>query len=126
MSSRAIISIVDDDPFVRAAMESLVKSLGFDAEAFDSAESFLQSDRRKFTSCLIADVHMPGMTGLELHDRLASSNEPIPTILVTAYPDDRIQTRALRTGVRCFLAKPFSYEELLGSIHRALYRNEEP
>jgi FixJ family two-component response regulator len=104
-------------------MESLMKSLGFDAEAFDSAESFLRSDRRKCTSCLIADIQMPGMTGLELHDRLASSDKPIPTILITAYPDDRVQTRALRMGVRCLLAKPFSYEELLGCIHRALHHN---
>jgi FixJ family two-component response regulator len=120
LESKAVISIVDDDASVRTAMKGLMKSLDFDVEAFDSAESFLQSDRRNSTSCLIADVQMPGMTGLELHNRLASSDKPIPTILITAYPDDRIRARALRTGVRCFLAKPFADEELLGCIRRAL------
>ena len=120
MPSKNVISIVDDDASVRAAMKGLMKSLGFDAEAFDSAESFLQSNRRNSTSCLIADVHMPGMTGLELHDRLASSDKPIPTILITAYLDDQIWARALRTGVRCLLAKPFADEELLGCIYGAL------
>jgi FixJ family two-component response regulator len=105
-------------------MEGLMKSVGFDTQAFDSAESFLQSDRRNRTSCLIADVQMPGMTGLELHDRLASSDKPIPTILITAYPDDRIRTRALGMGVRCLLAKPFADEELLGCIDRALHYDD--
>jgi FixJ family two-component response regulator len=105
-------------------MKGLMKSAGFDAESFDSAESFLQSDRRKGTSCLIADVQMSGVTGLELHARLTSSDKPIPTILITAYPDDRIRASALRAGVRCFLAKPFADEDLLGCIHRALNSGE--
>jgi FixJ family two-component response regulator len=100
-----------------------MRSLGFLTEAFHSAVSFLSSDRRHGTACLIADVQMPGMTGLELHRRLVASGQSIPTILITAYPDARVRARALRAGIKCFLTKPFSEEALLGCIHEALDRS---
>jgi FixJ family two-component response regulator len=97
-----------------------MKSLGYDVVAFEGAEDFLKSDRRSNVSCLIADVQMPGMTGLELHDRLVAIGEAIPTILITAYPDSRARQRALRSGVMCYLPKPFREDELLNCIHSAV------
>jgi CheY-like chemotaxis protein len=84
--------------------------------AFEGAEHFLKSRRRHSVSCMIADVQMPGMTGLELHDRLVASGEPIPTILITAFPDERARERALQAGVIGYLSKPFSEDELLACI----------
>ena len=98
----------------------LLKSLGCRAVAFPSAEDFLNSRQRHCAACLIADVQMPGMTGPELHDRLVACGEPISTILVTAYPDEAVRARALRAGVKGYLAKPFREEDLLGCIHSAL------
>lgn len=120
LPNKIVISIVDDDGSVREAITGLMKSLGFFAQAFHSCESFLKSDHRKGTDCLIADVQMPGMTGLELHSRLIASGEPIPTILITAYPDENVRTRALEAGVIGYLAKPFAEDELLGCIRSAL------
>jgi FixJ family two-component response regulator len=95
------------------------------AATFDSAEGFLQSKGTCFIQCLITDMRMPGMTGLELYGRLAAAGTPIPTVLVTAYPDERARARALETGVTCFLAKPFSAEDLLACIETAL-RERDP
>ena len=97
--SQYLISIVDDDDPFREAMTSLMKSLGFEVEAFSSAEAFLASPRLGSTSCLIADVHMPGMTGIELQRHLVASGRMIPVILITAYPDDNVRARALAAGV---------------------------
>lgn len=118
--AKNVVSIVDDDESVREAMTDLMKSLGFPAEAFDSAEAFLGSSRRHDTGCLIADVQMPRMTGLELHRRLVASGRPIPTILITAYPDERGRARALAAGVICYLTKPFDEDGLIGCIRLAL------
>ena len=120
MAKKIVISIVDDDESVREAMTRLMRSLGYSAPAFASGESFLRSKRRRGTACLIADVQMPGMTGLELHNRLTASGKPIPTILITAYPDERVRAQALNAGVLCYLAKPFNESELLACIHSAL------
>ena len=120
MAKKIVISIVDDDESVREAMTRLMRSLGYSAPAFPSGESFLRSKRRRGTACLIADVQMPGMTGLELHNRLAASGKPIPTILITAYPDERVRAQALNAGVLCYLTKPFNESELLACIHSAL------
>ncbi len=120
LANKPVISIVDDDESVREATKGLMKAVGFIAEAFPGAEDFLRSGRRHDTSCLIADVQMPGMSGLELHSRLAASGKPIPTILITAYPDERVRERALRAGVICYLTKPFNEDELLGCIRSAL------
>src|SRR5262245_10757912 len=100
-----MISIVDDDDSVRDCTMDFIKAMGFAAKAFRCAEEFLSDSRG--TSCLIADMRMPGMTGLELHNRLAGSGNTIPTILITAFPNDADRARALRAGVVCYLAKPF-------------------
>src|SRR5882672_9868874 len=117
---RRLISIVDDDPSVREGTMDLLNSMGFAAEAFERASDFLNSDRLESTSCLIADVQMPGMTGVELHSRLIGSGKFIPTILITAFPNDRDRGRALQNGVRSYLTKPFSDNELLACIREAL------
>ena len=88
--------------------------------AFECAEDLLKTKRRRRVSCLIADVQMPGMTGPELHNRLVSSGEPIPTILITAFPDDRARERALQAGVIGYLTKPFSEDDLLACIRSNL------
>jgi len=115
-----VIAIVDDDVSVREALTSLVRSLGHAVVAFGRAEDLLTSDRRRDLCCVIADVQMPGMTGPELHARLAASGEPIPTILITAYPDEAARERALRVGVACYLAKPFGEDELLACLRSVL------
>ena len=115
-----VIAIVDDDESVREALTGLMKSLGYRAAAFQSAEEFLNSKQRHSAACLIADVQMPGMTGPELYGRLVASGERIPAILITAYPNETVRVRALNAGVQCFLTKPFSEDDLLECIQTAL------
>lgn len=122
MPNKAVISIVDDDLSVREGTMDLLNSMGFVVETFQRADDFLQSDRPLRASCLIADMRMPGMTGLELYTHLVRSGSVIPTILITAFPDDRDRARALRAGVICYLAKPFKEDELLACIQFALRR----
>jgi len=98
--------------------------MGYAAVAFECAEDLLKFKQRRGLSCMIADVQMPGMTGLELHDRLVASGEPIPTILITAFPDERARERALQAGVIGYLAKPFSEDELLVCIRSSLGRRK--
>ena len=97
-----------------------MRALGFRAEAFGSAEDFLKFDRLHSTACLIADVQMPQMSGLELHHRIVASGVSIPTILITAYPDDGVRARALQAGVIGYLTKPFNINDLLVCIRSAL------
>ena len=120
MAKKHLISIVDDDESVREAAKGLMRSLGFTAETFGSAEGFLKSNHLHRVSCLIADVQMPGMTGLDLHTHLVASGNPLPTVLITAYPDDRVRVRALKAGVICYLTKPFAEEDLLACIDLAI------
>ena len=120
MPKKAVIAIVDDDQSVREALTSLVRSLGYVAMAFECAQDLLKSSRRRNVSCMIADVQMPGMTGLELYNRLVASGEPIPTILITAFPDESARQHALQAGVNCYLPKPFSEDELLACIRSIL------
>jgi FixJ family two-component response regulator len=115
-----VISVVDDDESMREAVRGLMKSLGYTAQAFASAEEFLSSRQIPRTSCLIADVQMPGMTGLELYRHLVASGKTIPTILITAYPDDSVRKRALRDGVVGYLSKPFDENDLLACIRSSL------
>jgi FixJ family two-component response regulator len=124
MSVKPLISIVDDDESVRATTMDLVSSMGFAAQAFPQPVDFLKSGDLRHTSCLIADMRMPGMTGLELHSHLVKSGHAIPTILITAFPDDRDRARARQSGVRSYLAKPFQDEELLDCIRRAIGSTE--
>src|SRR5262249_2291457 len=109
-----LISIVDDDEGTREALAVLTRSFGFVAEPYSSAAEFLASNRVPMTACLIADVNMPGMTGLQLHRRLMRLGHAIPTVLITAYPDDAVRARAFRDGVIGYLSKPCSDATLLG------------
>ncbi|HUB47471.1 MAG TPA: response regulator [Acetobacteraceae bacterium] len=120
MPEPVVIAVVDDDESVREALAGLMKSLGYRATVFPSAEEFLNSEGRDSTACLIADVQMPGMTGPELYERLTASGQPIPTILITAYPDERVKARALQAGVMCYLTKPFGENDLLACLQSAL------
>ena len=120
MPKNIVIAIVDDDKSVREALTGLVKSLGYGAVAFQSAEDFLNSKRRHGAAFLIADVQMPGMTGPQLYDRLVASGAPIPTILITAYPEETMRARALQSGVTGYLAKPFNEADLLACLRSAL------
>ena len=107
MSERSLISIVDDDRSFRDSMRRLLKSLGYAVAAFPSAAEFLASPKLAATACLVADVHMPAITGVELYSHLIEAGHAIPTILVTAYPDDSVRERMLNLGVECYLRKPF-------------------
>jgi FixJ family two-component response regulator len=120
MPTKLVIAIVDDDESAREGTADLIKSIGFVAKAFPHAEGFLQSDSIGCTACLITDVRMPGMTGLELHECLVRSGNAIPTILVTAFPNDRDRAQAMRYDITCYLTKPYSEDELLGCIRVAL------
>lgn len=114
------ISIVDDDASILEATKGLMRSLGFAVEAFSSGKDFLSSPLLRHTACLIADVNMPGMSGLDLHRHLMASGHRIPTILVTAYPNDRVRAQALSAGVVGYLSKPFSEDDLLSCIRSGL------
>ena len=124
MPRTAVLAIVDDDPSVREALTSLVRALGYVAVTFECAEDLLKSRRRASVSCLITDLQMPGMTGLDLHRQLSASGKPIPAILITAFPDERARERALQAGVICYLTKPFSEDNLLACLRSILGRRE--
>jgi len=120
MLNRALISIVDDDQSCRESTRELLMLLGYSVEGFPSAADFLASRLLPETACLVADVQMPGMTGVELHKHLVHTGRAIPTILVTAYPDEAIRDQALRDGVVCFLSKPVDDEHLDRCLRSAL------
>jgi len=119
-NQKPLISIVDDDESIREATKGLMRSLGFAAEAFASADDFLRSPHLHQTACLVADVNMPGMSGLDLSRSLVASGESIPTILITAYPNEIVRARGLGAGVVGYLTKPFGEDDLLACIHSAL------
>jgi FixJ family two-component response regulator len=125
MPKRRLISIVEDDQPFRESMRKLMCLLGYTVEAFPSPASFLASPLLAETACLVADVQMPGMTGVELHKHLVDAGHRIPTILVTAYPDELNRSRALRDGVVCYLSKPVDDERLERCIRSAL-QSENP
>jgi len=115
-----LIAIVDDDESVRAATGGMVESFGYAPVTFESANEFLKSDKLPAASCLILDIQMPGMSGLELHEQLIAKGRRIPTIFMTAFPDKRVRDRALRAGGVCFLSKPFGRNDLHGCLQTAL------
>jgi FixJ family two-component response regulator len=117
------IAIVDDDCSVRLATESLVRSLGFVALTFASAQDFLQSPGLEETACLILDVQMPGMTGVDLQDVLLKRGHRIPIIFITAFPEDKVRDRVLGAGAVSFLVKPFDGRKMIDSLHVALQKN---
>ena len=122
LSEQALVSIVDDDRSFRDSMRRLLKSWGYSVAAFPSAAEFLASPKLAATTCLVADVQMPAMTGDELYMHLIRSGRAIPTILVTAYPDDGIEKRMLRLGVECYLRKPLDAADLIGCLRSAFAR----
>jgi FixJ family two-component response regulator len=115
-----VISIVDDDESVSAALRSLVRSLGLVAHAFASAEEFLQSAHLDETACLISDIQMQGMSGVDLQMKLASDGRLIPIIFITAFPKDSVRAHVLEAGAICFLHKPFDGQALIQCIESAL------
>jgi FixJ family two-component response regulator len=115
-----VISIVDDDESVREVTTGLVRSFGYVAAPFASAEEFLQSDCVRDTSCLISDVQMSGLSGVELQDRLNAAGHRVPIIFITAFPEERIRSRVLKAGACGFLTKPFSDDSLFECLDIAL------
>jgi FixJ family two-component response regulator len=120
MAKYPLVSVVEDDQPFRESMRLLMMALGYTVEAFPSAADFLASAHLAETACLVADVQMPGMTGVELHRHLVDAGHAIPTILVTAYPNEAVRNRALKDGVVCYLPKPVDDEHLARCLHSAL------
>jgi FixJ family two-component response regulator len=122
MSDKFIVMIVDDDESVRRAARRLIKSFGFAVETFASAEDFLTSDRLPQTACLVLDVQMPGLNGLELQSHLISEGHQVPIVFITAFSDESARDQALEAGALGYLVKPFEETDLLNAINLALHR----
>jgi FixJ family two-component response regulator len=120
MPKRKQISLIEDDEPFRESMQKLIRALGYSVEAFSSAAKFLGSPILANTDCVVSDVNMPGMTGLELHRHLVDAGYAIPTILVTAYPDEVDRSRAVNDGVVCYLCKPVDDYQLESCLRSAL------
>ena len=118
--SQVLIAIVDDEEPVRDATKSLVRSLGYHASTFGSADEFLKSEQVHDTSCLITDVQMPGLSGLDLQDRLIARGHCIPIIFMTGYPNDSVRARAMKAGAVAFLTKPVNADHLVDHLEKAL------
>jgi FixJ family two-component response regulator len=115
-----MVAVIDDDESYRVAVQRLLKSADLAVQSFDSAEAFLNSGQQHETGCLIADIRMPGMSGLELQSELNSDHCPIPTIFITAHGDEKMRLQAMRGGAVKFLMKPFDGETLLEAVRVAL------
>jgi FixJ family two-component response regulator len=124
MSEPPLISIVDDDQSFRDSMRRLLKSHGYTVAAFPSAAEFLASTQLPATDCLVADIHMPAMTGAELYQHLIATGHAIPTILITAQPDDSVRQRMLSLGVGCYLHKPLDEAILIECLRGAFARGK--
>ena len=123
----SVVMIVDDDDSMRRAARRLVRSFGLGVDTFASAEDFLASGRLGETACLVLDVHMPGLSGIELQSKLIAEGHHIPVIFITAFADEKTQARALEAGAYAYLIKPFNEDDLLDGIRRALQpRNTTP
>jgi FixJ family two-component response regulator len=123
MAEKPLVAIVDDDKSIRNATSDLLRSAGFSTATFEDAESFLASASRATAACLVADMRMPGMTGLELYKALVADGGGIPTVLITAHPEELTQSRAREAGITCYLSKPFAPDDLLACVRRALARS---
>jgi FixJ family two-component response regulator len=123
MPEGPLIAVVDDDRSVRNAMQDLLNAAGYSSSTFSNAASFLDSAVRADVACLVADMRMPGMTGLELHEHLASSGNGIPTVIITAHPEELTRERAREAGITCSLNKPFAPDELLECVRKALAKS---
>jgi FixJ family two-component response regulator len=124
LSKLPLIAIIDDDASVRATTDSLVRSLGYAVYTFASAEELLRSNRLDDLSCLIADVQMPGMSGVELQAHLLAQGYHVPFIFFTAFPDEQIRAQALRAGAICYLTKPFDGDSLVQGLQVALKKHD--
>ena len=124
MAERPLVVIVDDDQSLRNATRDLLKAAGFSTDTFEDAESFLGSASRASAACLVADMRMPGMTGLELYQALVASGERIPTVIITAHPEELTQSRAREAGITCYLSKPFAPDDLLECVGEALAKSQ--
>ncbi len=122
LSKLLVIAVIDDDASVRVTTDSLVRSLGYTVHTFASAEDFLQSSHLNDTSCVIADVQMPGMSGVELQAHLLAQGHRLPFIFITAFPDERTRTRALLAGAICYLTKPVDEHSFIQCLDAALER----
>jgi FixJ family two-component response regulator len=120
MAKRQVIAIVDDDALIRETLKDLLDSAGYTSVAFSSAQGFLKSKRLASFGCLITDMRMPGTTGFELHQKLVNAGLAIPTIVITAYPDETGRARAVRAGILCYLPKPVTSDALLACLDEAL------
>ena len=116
-----MIAIVDDDESVRDATETLLRSLGYRTSTFASADEFLKSEQVHDTSCLITDVQMLGLNGIDLQDRLIAQGHRIPIIFITGYPEQRARARAMKAGAIAFIPKPYNVEHLIGCLDKALH-----
>jgi FixJ family two-component response regulator len=120
VSAAPIVSIIDDDESLRLALVGLVRSLGFEARGFESAESFVRSGEFGSYACIITDIQMPGMSGIELKEHLAARQISLPVIMITARPDPSLEEKALAVGAIGFLRKPFEASALISYLDRAL------
>jgi FixJ family two-component response regulator len=120
MAQRQVIAIVDDDALIRETLKDLLDSAGYSSVMFGSAQRFLKSKRLARIACLITDMRMPGTTGIELYQKLAAAGRAMPTILITAYPDETVRARAVKAGILCYLPKPVASEALLACVDEAL------
>jgi FixJ family two-component response regulator len=127
LSTVSVISVVDDDASVRAATSKFLRSHGYTVQAFSSAEHFLESGNLNDTSCVVADLQMPGMSGLELLTMMRAQGYGVPFVFITAFPDESTRARALKAGAICFLSKPFAGPTLIHYLRAALegHRREE-
>ena len=126
MSNKPLVAIVDDDEPMRRATSNLLESAGFATATFPDAEAFLGATDHRGVACLVTDMRMPGLSGLELHESLVASGSDIPTVLITAYADEATRMRARKAGVVCFLPKPVPPEELCECVRSALAKRPEP
>ena len=124
MAEVPLIAIVDDDMSIRNATQDLLRAAGFATATFSNATSFLDSPTRGSVACLVADMRMPGMTGLELHEHLAASGADIPTVIITAHPGELRPERTRAAGITCFLIKPFAPDELLECVRKAVAKTQ--
>jgi FixJ family two-component response regulator len=125
LSVASVISVLDDDPYVRAAINNLLESRGYIVHTFASAEEFLRSDDSNDTACVIADVQMPLMTGIDLLTQMRAHGSATPFIFITAFPDESVRVRALNAGATCFLGKPFAASDLMQCLDHALAAGHE-
>ena len=124
MAERPLVVIVDDDQSLRNATRDLLKAAGFSTATFEDAESFLGSASRASAACVVADMRMPRMTGLELYQELVASGHGIPTVIITAHPEEPTQARAREAGITCYLSKPFAPDDLLECVGEALAKSQ--